>query len=94
MFLLVFILKRSKKIKDDLNIKALKLLDEREKYSEKTISELYDPLKMPNNLLNIHIEIDQIIEKCYKNTPFKDDNERIEFLFKNYEKMSSENNLL
>lgn len=84
----------SKKIKDDLNVTALKLLDEREKYSEKTISELYDPLKMPNNLLNIHIEIDQIIEKCYKNSSFKDDNERIEFLFKNYEQMSLENNLL
>ena len=41
---------------------------------------------MPNNLLNIHIEIDQIIEKCYKNSPFKDDNERIEFLFKTMNK--------
>ncbi len=49
---------------------------------------------MPNNLLNIHIEIDQIIEKCYKNSSFKDDNERIEFLFKSYEVMSSENKLL
>ena len=36
----------------------------------------------------------KIIDKCYKDNPFKDDNERIELLFKYYEKMSSEDKLL
>ena len=73
---------------------SFKILDEREKYSEKTISELYDPLKMPNNLLNIHRNRSNYRKYVIKIDHLNDDNERIEFLFKNYEQMSLENNLL
>jgi hypothetical protein len=42
-----------------IEIISLNILDEREKYSDKTISRNLRPLKMPNNLLDFHIEIDQ-----------------------------------
>ena len=84
---------KSENIKKDLNELAFKLLDEREKYSEMTIADLYDPINMPSNLLKVHEHIDEIVEKCYKNIPFVNDDERIEFLFKHYESMQSENKL-
>ncbi|MDD4519668.1 MAG: N-6 DNA methylase [Alphaproteobacteria bacterium] len=59
----------------------------REKYSEKTMAELYDPDKMPKDLLDAHHSLDLVIEQCYKKAPFKSDEERLEYLFKMYELM-------
>jgi len=80
--------------KNKLNELAFSLIDEREKYSEKTISELYDPKIMPHNLLDIHKEIDEIIEKCYNQNEFKNDEERIDVLFKFYENLTLEKTLI
>ena len=68
------------------------ILDEREYYSEKTKAELYDPDKMPDSLREAHQNLDKAVELCYRATPFKDDEERLEHLLKLYEKlMLSEN---
>lgn len=37
-----------------------------------------------------HRQNDIIIEKCYRSTPFTSDEERLEYLFKLYEKMIAE----
>ena len=58
--------------------------------TEKTLAQLYDPDKMPDGLREAHYQNDIIIEKCYRSTPFKSDEERLEYLFKLYEKMIAE----
>ena len=63
------------------------ILNVREKYSEKTLAQLYDPEKMPIELKEAHHQLDFAIEKCYRLKPFESDDERLEFLFKLYEQM-------
>ncbi len=66
---------------------VFKVLDEREQYSEKTMAQLYDPDKMPEGLRQAHHEMDLAVENCYRSRPFKNDEERLEHLFKLYEEM-------
>jgi hypothetical protein len=73
----------------------LKLLEEashqvlriREKYCDKTLALLYDQDKMPDDLKNAHQKLDLVVEKCYKNEIFENDEKRLECLFKLYEEM-------
>lgn len=64
---------------------AQKVLDAREEYPDSTLADLYDPLTMPVNLRKAHSELDKLIEEAYRKTPFKDDAERIKFLFERYQ---------
>lgn len=64
------------------------ILAEREKHSDKTMAELYDPDKMPKGLRDAHHSLDLAIEKCYRSTPFESDEKRLEHLFKRYEIMT------
>ena len=73
--------------KKEITQSVFRILEEREKHSDKTLAELYDPDKMPDGLREAHHQNDLIIEKCYRSTPFKSDEERLEYLFKLYEKM-------
>jgi len=63
------------------------IIEEHEKYSEKTMAELYDPNKMPAGLRQAHHYLDLAIELCYRSKPFTSDEERLEYLFKLYEEM-------
>jgi len=76
--------------KNELIKSALKILDIRSKYSEKTLAELYDPDKMPEDLIDAHNDNDLIVESCYRETKFKNNSERLEYLFNLYEKMIEE----
>lgn len=82
--------KLSSQRKNEITQAVLRILEEREKYPEKTMAQLYDPDKMPDNLRDAHSQNDIIIEKCYRSIPFKSDEERLEYLFKLYEKMIKE----
>ena len=73
---------------------AFKLIDEREKYSDKKLSELYDPKKMPENIKKIHAQIDLAVDKCYKEKVFLSDDERKIYLFKMYESIVNNELLL
>lgn len=64
------------------------VLEEREKYSDKTMAELYDPDKMPEGLRRAHHDLDLVIESCYRRKPFESDEKRLEYLFKMYEIMT------
>ncbi|EPG6919286.1 TPA: class I SAM-dependent DNA methyltransferase [Proteus mirabilis] len=44
---------------------GLNILSEREKHPEKSLSELYDPCKMPDELRAAHNENDKLVCKCY-----------------------------
>lgn len=69
---------------------VFRILEEREKHPEKTLAELYDPDKMPAGLRAAHQANDEVIERCYRSKPFESDEERLEYLFKLYEKMIAE----
>jgi len=75
------------KQKENLNLYVFSILDERAKHPSKTMAQLYDPAKMPKGLLQAHQELDTAIEQCYRLQPFKNDTERLEYLFKMYEEM-------
>lgn len=72
-----------------LTTHVLQVLHIREKHPEKTLSELYDPDKMPSDLLTAHQELDLAVEQCYRLKPFISDEERLECLFKLYEELST-----
>lgn len=83
----------SDKQKEIISLHVFEVLDERAKYSEKTISQLYDPDKMPAGLKEAHHQLDLAIERCYRLKPFENDVERLEYLFKMYEEMTTNNSL-
>lgn len=65
---------------------ARKVLKLREKFSDNTLAELYDPRVMPLELVNAHKELDRAVDLCYRPQIFPDEIKRIEFLFDLYEK--------
>lgn len=79
----------SQKQKDEITELVFGILDEREKHSQKTLAQLYDPNKMPEGLKKAHHALDKAIEQCYRPKPFETDEERLEYLFKMYEEMTS-----
>ena len=78
----------SEKQKEEITELVYNILDERENHSEKTLAQMYDPDKMPKGLKEAHHQLDLAIEKCYRNKPFENDEERLEYLFKLYEEMT------
>lgn len=74
--------------KQEIESAAEKVLITREYYPEKTLAELYDPDKMPQDLREAHAKLDDIVESCYPGYPFASDEARLECLFKLYEKMT------
>ncbi|MFI1743252.1 class I SAM-dependent DNA methyltransferase [Thalassobellus sediminis] len=86
--------KINQKQKEQINLHVFEVLEEREKHSGKTLAQLYDPDKMPKGLKEAHHQLDLAIERCYRLKPFESDTERLEYLFKEYEKMINKNTLL
>jgi len=76
--------------KEELTTFTFRILEEREKHPEKTLAQLYDPEKMPEELREVHRLNDLAVERCYRSKPFDSDEERLEYLFKLYEKMIQE----
>lgn len=74
--------------KKEIEAAAEEVLLCREDYPDKTLADLYDPDKMPDNLRQAHHALDLIVESCYQDKPFESDEERLECLFKLYEKMT------
>ena len=74
--------------KQEIEEAAEEVLLVREDYPGKTLAELYDPDKMPEDLREAHHKLDLIVESCYQEKPFANDEERLECLFKLYEKMT------
>lgn len=83
----------STKQKENLNLYIFAILDERAKHRGKTMAWLYNPDTMPKGLKQAHQELDEAIEKCYRLQPFKNDTERLEYLFKLYEEMTKKDTL-
>jgi type II restriction/modification system DNA methylase subunit YeeA len=78
--------------KDILNKSARDILLTRENHSEKTLSDMYDPNKMPKDLKNAHEINDNIVDQLYRKKGFVSDEERLSVLFDMYENMVSNTN--
>lgn len=75
--------------REQLKEAAEEVLLARADHPEKTLAEMYDPDKMPQNLREAHAALDDVVDSCYPDYPFANDEARLECLFKLYEKMTS-----
>jgi len=73
--------------KDQITELVFDIIEAREDEPDKTLAQLYDPDKMPVALKEAHHQLDLAIERCYVSKPFKNDEERLEYLFRLYEEM-------
>jgi hypothetical protein len=60
---------------------AQQVLDVRNNFPTQTLADLYDPNGMPKTLLDAHRKLDEAVEACYGNRKFKNDLERLAYLF-------------
>ena len=72
----------------ELASKARSVLFARESHTEKTLAEMYDPDKMPEDLRQAHHELDLAVDKLYRSKPYNTDEERLADLFAMYEQMT------
>jgi type I restriction-modification system DNA methylase subunit len=71
----------------ELATKARNVIFARENHSEKTLAELYDPDKMPEDLREAHEKLDLAVDRLYRSKPYNSDEERLADLFALYEQM-------
>jgi hypothetical protein len=63
---------------------ARKVLQTRERYFDWTLAQMYDPDKMPRPLRDAHLHLDEIVDRIYKSSGFRSDEERLALLFDMY----------
>lgn len=80
----------SDSVKEKLTVTALRVLDVREYHCERTLAELYDPDKMPDDLREAHAAVDAMVDSIYSKKPYETDEQRLSDLFAMYERMTSE----
>lgn len=68
----------------ELEDHAWAIIAAREEHPGMTIGELYDPEAMPEGLLAAHRALDDTLERICIGRPFRNDTERLEYLFKQY----------
>jgi N-6 DNA Methylase len=74
--------------KDDLARTSRGILFARENHAEKTLAEMYDPNKMPEDLIEAHRQNDHMFDRLYRSKPYNTDEERLADLFALYEQMT------
>jgi len=79
----------TEKDKTTIEEKVYSVLDARENHPEKTLADIYDPDKMPDDLRFAHQQLDEVIDNIYRKKPFVNDEERLAYLFDLYEKMTT-----
>lgn len=80
----------SEEHKQKIEAAAKKVLDARSTWPNATLAHLYDPLKMPQNLLKAHHDLDTVVERAYREEPFTSDMDRVKFLFTLYQQYIEE----
>ncbi len=73
----------------DIISKAQNILDVRKEYPDDSLANLYNPSLMPPKLKKAHFKLDDSVDKAYRSKKFKDDNDRMKFLFNLYLDYSS-----
>jgi hypothetical protein len=76
--------------KECLTDLAIGVIGAREEFPHKSLSDLYNPNKMPVSLLQAHEKINEYVDHLYSSSNFADDSARLESLFKRYEIMAGD----
>jgi hypothetical protein len=71
---------------------SLDILAIREAYNNKSLAELYEIDKMPNDLIDAHEKLDFCVDSIYSKNIFGTDEDRLEVLFNLYEKLTEGQN--
>lgn len=69
---------------------AEEVLLTRAEFPGRTLAELYDPKKMPSELLTAHQALDKAVDSLYRERPFKDAADRLSCLLARYEALVSQ----
>lgn len=80
----------TKEEKELLNESAYNILDIREKHTEMTLGDMYNPESMPEDLKKAHEDNDRLVDSLYRKKPFFSEEERLECLFALYQQMVEE----
>ena len=75
--------------KQKIEAAAQGVLDARAAHPNASLADLYDPLTMPPNLVKAHQTLDAAVDAAYGRKGFKNDAERVAFLFELYQKYTS-----
>ena len=68
---------------------AKAVLEARAKFKNVSLADLYDPLAMPPELTKAHQKLDKAVDEAYLRGGFKDDVDRVERLFGEWEGMNN-----
>jgi len=69
---------------------AFAVVEQRERHSERTISSLYDPKAMPDDLREAHRAVDDAVDRLFRRKAFASDEERLDVLFDRYKDLIKE----
>jgi N-6 DNA Methylase len=75
--------------KQNIETAAQAVLDARAAFPDSSLADLYDPLTMPPALVKAHQELDAAVDASYGKKAFKNDAERVAFLFTLYQQYTS-----
>jgi hypothetical protein len=65
------------------------VLDARAQFPRSSLADLYDPLTMPPALVKAHQALDAAVDAAYGRKNFRNDAERVAFLFERYQATTS-----
>ncbi|MDP2639259.1 MAG: hypothetical protein Q8Q16_01135, partial [Betaproteobacteria bacterium] len=65
------------------------VLDARAEFPDASLADLYDPLTMPPALVRAHHQLDAAVDAAYGKKNFRNDVERVAFLFELYRKYTT-----
>jgi hypothetical protein len=75
--------------KQNIETAAQAVLDARATFPDSSLADLYDPLTMPPALVKAHQKLDAAVDASYGKKAFKNDAERVAFLFTLYQQYTS-----
>jgi hypothetical protein len=75
--------------REKIEAAAQTVLDARAAFPEASLADLYDPLTMPPALVKAHQKLDAAVDATYGKKAFKNDAERVAFLFERYQALTS-----
>lgn len=80
--------------KEEIEKLAKEIILARAAHTEMTLGDMYNPGNFPDDLRDAHLALDAAVERCYREKPFESDEERLEFLFKQYTKLTTDKSTL
>jgi hypothetical protein len=75
--------------REKIEAAAQAVLDARAQFPDASLADLYDPLTMPPVLVRAHQKLDATVDATYGRKTFKNDAERVAFLFELYQQYTS-----